>query len=184
MTLQRNSAINLCLSMMILVVTACCSRSGDGGDSSLKPLRPFSRAECSECKAKAVSRMPSNVECLERSWESDGERLWLRYYVRDKDLLLVSRKFSNFSLITHTNLLDSVVAVTTVITGSLEDKVKTRGLIQWIGKCVSGYLQGIAVDDVYTENEMSFRFSNYKGRVIFDYAKADTMKNLTPSRED
>lgn len=181
MTFQRNSTIKLYLSMTILVVTACCSRSGD---HSLTPLGPFTPAECSECRVRAVSGVPSNVVCLERSWESNGERLWVRYYIRDKDLLLVSRKFSSFSLITNNSPLDPVVAVTTIIASSLEAKVKTRGLIQWMGKCVSSYLQGIAVDDIFTENEMSFRFFTYKERIIFDYAKTDTMKNLTPSRED
>lgn len=181
MTFQRNSAINLCLSITILVVTACCSRSGHGGDSSLKPLRPFSRAECSECKAKAVSGIPSNVICLERSWESEGERLWLRYYVRDQDLLLVSHKFGKFGPILFG---DPGAHIFVVMTYDLEDKVITKGFVQWMAKCISGYLKGIAVDDIFTENEMSFRFISYKGEIIFDYAKADTMKNLTPSRED
>jgi len=178
MTFQRNSTIKLYLSMTILVVTACCSRSGD---SSLTPLGPFSPAECSECKVKAVSGIPSNVVCLERSWESNGERLWLRYYIRDKDLLLVSRKFGKFGPVVFG---DPRAHIFSVMTFDLEDKVITRAFVQWMDKCISGYLEGIAVDDIFTENDMSFRFINYKGGIIFENARADTMKNLTPSRED
>lgn len=181
MTFRRNSTIHLSVSLLILTVTACGSRSGDDRATSLTPLRPFSAAECSECKEKAISGLPANVVCLERSWESEGQSLWRRHYIRDKDLLLVSHKIGKFGPILFG---DPRAHIFTVMTFNLDDKTITKAFVQWMDKCISSYLKGTAIDDVFTENDMSFRFINYEQGIIFEQAKPDTMKNLSPSRED
>lgn len=168
----------LVVSTALLLPGVSCRSSKD----NLVSLRPFTPDQNIKYETEPITGLPSDVVSYKHSWQGLGETLWIKYIVRDNQVLYVSRKVGSFTHLTISPFVfNPVVNACTTIEIGLENELGkvSPEFRQWLMSCMSAYFSNQPVDSIFNEKDMSYRFITRQRDVFLDYAKSQTMNALS-----
>lgn len=168
----------LVINAAFLLLGNSCQASKD----NLVSLGPFTPGRDKVYETKPVPGLTSDVISYKHSWQGLDETLWIKYIVRDNQVLYVSRKVGSFAHLTVSPFVPNpVVNACVTIEMGIESELGELSpeFRQWLLKCMSAYFSNQPFDSVFTEKDMNYRFTVKERDVFLDYAKSQTMNALS-----